>query len=214
MAHASHIDIEGCLRRMRECLYWPRMTTQVKDYVSKGEVCLSHRSAPPREPLQQHDFVARPWSKIGADLCQIDGRTLLVVCDCYSNFIEVARLNTVTTRSVLRELLPMFARFGLPDVLVSDNGPQFASAEFAVFVKQKGITHVTSSPHYAQSNGKAGNAAKTLKLLFAKAKQSGESEYMALLDWRSTPSEGMSTSPVQRLMGDGVKRCFQPLELC
>ena len=204
VAHASHIGIEGCLRRMRECLYWPRMTTQVKDYVSKCEVCLSHRSAPPREPLQQHDFIARPWSKIGADLCQIDGRTLLVVCDYYSNFIEVARLNTVTTRSVLRELLPMFARFGLPDVLVSDNGPQFASAEFAVFVKQKGITHVTSSPHYAQSNGKAENAVKTLKLLFAKAKQSGESEYMALLDWRNTPSEGMSTSPAQRLMG---RRC-------
>ena len=98
----------------------------------------------------------------------------------------------------------MFARFGLPDVLGTDNGPQFASAEFAVFVKQKGITHVTSSPHYAQSNGKSENAVKTLKLLFAKAKQSGESEYMALLDWRNTPSECMSTSPAQRLVG---RRC-------
>ena len=89
VAHASHIGIEGCLRRMREFLYWPRMTTQVKDYISKCEVCLSHRSAPPRKPLRQHDFVARPWSKIGADLCQIDGRALLVVCDYFSNFIEV-----------------------------------------------------------------------------------------------------------------------------
>ena len=44
----------------------------------------------------------------------------------------------------------MFARFGLPDVFVTDNGPQFASAKFAVFVKQRGITHLTSSPHYAQ----------------------------------------------------------------
>ena len=35
VAHASRIGIEGCLRRMRECLYWPRMTTQVKDYISK-----------------------------------------------------------------------------------------------------------------------------------------------------------------------------------
>ena len=81
VAHANHIGIEGCLRRMRECLYWPRMTTQVKDYISKCDICLSHRSAPPREPLQQHDFAARPWSKIGADLCQLHGRTLLVVCD-------------------------------------------------------------------------------------------------------------------------------------
>ena len=74
-------------------------------------------------------------------------------------------------------------------------------SDFAVFVKQKGITHVTSSPHYAQSNGKSENAVKTLKLLFAKAKQSGESEYMALLEWRNTPSEGISTSPAQRIMG-------------
>ena len=73
VAHSSHIGIVGCLRRMRECLYWPRMTTKVKDYISKCEVCLSYRSAPPREPLRQHDFVPRPWSKIGADLCQIDG---------------------------------------------------------------------------------------------------------------------------------------------
>ena len=101
VAHASHIGIEGCLRRMRDCLYWPRMTTQVKDYVSKCDICLSHRSAPPRGPLQQHDFVAWPWSKIGADLCQLQGRTLLVICDYYSNFIEVASLNTVMTRSVV-----------------------------------------------------------------------------------------------------------------
>ena len=73
-----------------------------------------------------------------------------------------------------------------------------------MFVKQKGITHVISSPHSAQRNGKSENAVKTLKLLFAKAKQSGELEYMALLHWRNTPSEGMSTSPAQRLMG---RRC-------
>ena len=205
VAHSSDIGIEGCLSRMRECLCWPRITTQVKDYISKCEVCLSHRSAPPRGPLRQHDFVARPWSKIGAYLYQIDGRTLLVVCDYFSNFIEVARVNAaVTTRSVFREFLPMFAKFGLPDVLVTDNGPQFASAGFAVFVKQKGITHVTSSPHYAQSNVKSENALKTLKLLFAKAKQSGESEYMA-----TGARVLLNDSWV-----DSVKRCYQPLERC
>ena len=99
----------------------------------------------------------------------------------------------------------MFTRFGLPDVLITDNGTQFASAEFAVFLKQKCITHVTSSPHYPQSNGKSENAVKTVELLFANVKQSGESEYMALLHWRNTSSEGMSTSPAQRLMGPRCK---------
>ena len=89
----------------------------------------------------------------------------------------------------------------LPDVLVTDNGSQFASAKFAVFAKQKAITHVTSSPHNAQTNGISESAVMTLKLRFAKAKQSGESKYMALLDCRNQPSEGMSTSPTQRIMG-------------
>ena len=65
------------------------------------------------------------------------------------------RLNMVTTHSVLREFLPMFTRFGLPDVLVTDTGPHLASVEFAVFVKSKGITRLTSSPRYVQSNGKS-----------------------------------------------------------
>ena len=98
----------------------------------------------------------------------------------------------------------MFTRFNLPDVFVTDNGPQFASAEFAVFVRQKGITHVTSSSHYAQRNDKSDNAVETLKPLFAKAKQSGESRYMVLLNWANTPSEDMSTSLAQRFMG---RRC-------
>ena len=103
VAHASHIGIEGCIRRLRDCLYWPRMTTQMKDYVSKCDICASHRSAPPRESLRQHDFAARPWSKVGADLCELQGRTLLVICDYYSNFIEVARLQTVTIHAALYE---------------------------------------------------------------------------------------------------------------
>ena len=93
--------------------------------ISKCEVCMSHRSVPPREPLKQHDFVARPWSNIGADLCQIDGRAQLVVCGYFSNFTEIARLNTVTTRRMLRELLLMYARLCMPDVVVTDNGPLY-----------------------------------------------------------------------------------------
>ena len=87
---------------------------------------------------------------------------------------------------------------------MTDNGPQFASAEFAVFGKTWMFQHTTSSPHYPQSNGKAENAVKTVKRLFTKCKESGQSEFIALLDWRNTPTKGVGTSPAQRLMG---RRC-------
>ena len=99
----------------------------------------------------------------------------------------------------------MFSRYGVPDTLVTDNGPQFASDEFAKFAKVWSFKQVTSSPRYPQSNGKAENAVKTVKRLFTKSKASGGSECLALLDWRNTPTEGVGTSPAQRLMGRHCK---------
>lgn len=133
--HATHIGIEGCIRRARETLYWPRMTTEIKEYISRCDVCLTHRNGQGKEPILPHEFTARPWAKIAADLCEFDNRILLVVSDYYSNYIEVARLSDLNTCAVVKELKEIFARFGVPDTLVTDNGPQFSSAELAVFAK-------------------------------------------------------------------------------
>ena len=196
--------MDGCLRRARECIYWPRMSTELREFILKCDVCLAHRPEQTKEPLEQHHFAARPWNKIGIDLCEFDGRNLLVAVDYYSNFIEVERLSTTTSGSVIKPLKEMFARYGVPDTVVSDNGPQFDSGEFSRFANQWNFEHTPSSPRYPQSNGKAENAVKTVKRLFKKCKEAGISEFQALLDWRNTPSEGMSTSPAQRFFG---RRC-------
>ena len=103
VAHSTHIGIEGCLPRARESLYWPRMSKELREYVAKCDICLSHRIAQQKEPLMQHEVVARPWSKIGADLCELNNRMLLVMCDYYSNYIEIAKLSSVTSRSISRK---------------------------------------------------------------------------------------------------------------
>ena len=109
------------------------MAAEIKDWVSKCDICLSHRTRPSKEPLLQHSFVARPWSKVAADLLEFDNHILLVVVDYFSNYIEVANIQTPTSRKVIKSLQDIFARFGIPDTLVTDNGPQFAAAEFASF---------------------------------------------------------------------------------
>ena len=100
--HDTHIGIEGCIRRARESMFWPRMATDLKVYISKCDVCMVHRPTPQKETLQPHEFTPRPWSKVGADLCELHGRTLLVVCDYFSNYIEVENLQTTTTRAVCK----------------------------------------------------------------------------------------------------------------
>ena len=109
--HSTHIGIEGCLRRARDSIYWPHMTTELKDYILKCDVCLAHRKTPGKEPLQQHEFTDRPWSKVRIDLCEFHGRTLVVLVDYHSNFIEVERITKLTTSKVSKVLITMFSRY-------------------------------------------------------------------------------------------------------
>ena len=204
VTHASHIGIKACVWRARESLWWPRMSAVLKQYIAKCNICLAHRMSQTKDPLMQHHFLVRLWSRVAVDLCEPNGRTLLVASDYYSSYIEVSRLTMVTSKAVIKPLKEIFARFGIPDEVVSDNGPQFSSAEFAVFTKTWSFAHITSSLTHAQSNGKAESTVKTVKRLFTKCQESGQSEYLAFLDWRNTPSEGIGTSPAQCLMG---RRC-------
>ena len=87
---------------------------------------------------------------------------------------------------------------------MSDDVP-FSSDEFQNFAKEYEFSTELSSPEYAQSNGKAGNAVKTAKMLIKNAAESGNDFYLALLEWRNTPSEGMDSSPFQRIFSRRAK---------
>jgi len=66
--HSSHIGSEGCLRRARECLFWPNMADEIKDYVGLCATCQKYEIGNPNETLMSHEVPDRPWAKIGADL--------------------------------------------------------------------------------------------------------------------------------------------------
>lgn len=106
---------------------------------------------------------------------------------------------------VITKLKPHFARYGIPDTVMSDNGPQFISDEFRRFGKSWGFEHITSSPHHSRSNGKVESSVKAAKRMIRKAKMSGEDQYLALLNIRNTPTQGMDSSPAQRLLGRRTK---------
>jgi len=74
---------------------------------------------------------------------------------------------------VINKLKAHFARQGIPDIVFSDNGPQYTSKEFQQFSRLWEFQHKTSSPAHPQSNGKAESAVKTAKRLMQKAKISG-----------------------------------------
>ena len=114
--------------------------------------------------------------------------------------------------TVIRKLKAHFARQGIPDVVISDNGPQSSSREFKKFSQNWEFTHITSSPGYPQSNGKAESAVKTAKRLMKKARMSGQDPYLSILH-RSTPTQGLNASPAQRLLSRWT-RTLLPIKEC
>lgn len=90
----------------------------------------------------------------------------------------------------------MFACFGIPERLCSDNAQQFISVEFKTFAGQYGFVHVTSSPHFPQSNGESGNAVQTAKKILKQG-----DPFLPLLTYRVTPVATTGYSPLHLLMG-------------
>ena len=120
--------------------------------------------------------------------------------DFYSDYWELDKLTTDTrSKTVVRHTKHQFARHGIPQKIVTDNGPQFVSHEYATFTKDWDIQHVTSSPGHSQSNGKAESVVKIANTLIQKAKMGKEDIHLTILDWRNTPNEG-GKSPAQMLM--------------
>ncbi|XP_052746701.1 uncharacterized protein K02A2.6-like [Bicyclus anynana] len=89
---------------------------------------------------------------------------------------------------------------GIPLELISDNATVYSSREFKNFMCEWEVRHVTSSPHYPQSNGKSERTVQTVKQLLKKCIDSGQDFYISLLNYRTTPRDGID-SPAQILMG-------------
>ncbi|XP_077486667.1 uncharacterized protein LOC144097947 [Amblyomma americanum] len=100
---------------------------------------------------------------------------------------DVERLPDTSARSVVAALSAMFARYGIPIELCTDNGPQFSSQEFAAFAKEYDFAHVTSSPHYPQSNGLAEKGVQIVKRIMKKTQDARHDFWLGLLAYRSTP---------------------------
>ncbi len=109
------------------------------------------------------------------------------------------RLRHITTTAVIHRMKAVFARHGIPKKVISDNGPCYSSHEFKQFADSWGFQHVTSSPHYPQSNGLAEKTVQTAKRIFTKAKEDKRDPYLSLLEYRNTPVDGLK-SPAQILM--------------
>ena len=199
--HRNHLGIEKCKRRARDVLYWPGMNDQIAQLIARCDICQTFRRAQRKEPMIGHEVPDRPWQKVSLHLFEHEGENYLALSDYYSKFFEVTKLSSTTSTSTIKHLKPHFARHGITEEVITDNGPQFSSGELATFAKHYEFKHTTSSPRYPQSNGLARRTVQTAKSILEKAARDKKDPNLALLDFRNTPIDGIGRSPAQMLMG-------------
>ena len=129
--HHGHQGGESMIRRAREVMYWPGMQAAILQESAICSLCASYGSALPKEPMLSHEIPQGRWKFISQDLFKQVGRWYYVTVDHYSDWFEVHLLNEdITAANVISVKKAHFALYGIPDILLSDNGPQCTSQEF------------------------------------------------------------------------------------
>ena len=199
-AHASHLGIQYTTGTAREIMYWPRMTTDLAEAVFRCSTCQEAQSSQQREPMMSCPIPQLPWQAVASDCFELEEEHYVVLVDLYSDFIEVAHLPDMSTKTPIQQMKPILATHGTPALLITDNGTNYSSQEFKEFTQAWDINHITTSPHHPKSNGKAESAVKIIKGIISKAKKEGMDMWKCILEWRNSPTPGTSSSPSQRLM--------------
>lgn len=197
--HEGHLGMTKCRARAKHSVWWPGLSGELTKLIESCDTCARER-VNFKETLLPTEFPSRPWSTVGADLFQLDNKHYLVVVDYFSRYFEVAKLTSTSSEGVVEHFKSIFARHGIPEVVRSDNGPQFASEPFRKFARDWNFSHVTSSPRFPQSNGEAERAIRTIKGLLKKSSD----PYLALMAYRAAPLAN-GYSPTELLMGRKIR---------
>ncbi|KAK6029503.1 integrase core domain protein, partial [Ostertagia ostertagi] len=168
---------------------------------------------PIRTQLHPWEEPERVWQRVHMDFCDTtNGSKWLVLVDAKSKWPEVIRMGSTTAGRTAVKLKEVFSRHGLPEQLVSDNGPPFTSKDFKEYCEQRGIQQIFTPPYHPNSNGEAERFVQTFKNSLYKGLKAGKSEEVAvsdlLLEYRVTPHVATGKSPAELLMGRRLRTVF------
>ena len=126
LAHEGHQGVVKTKYRLRSKMWWPGMDKDVENLCKVCHGCQVTSSCDPPDPMSRFLPPSAPWRDCSADLLAPlpTGESVLVVADYYSRFLKVAILKSTTSTKIIEAITPMFARFGVPFSLRTDNGPQ------------------------------------------------------------------------------------------
>ena len=203
--HTGHVGIERTKARPRESLYWPNINNDITEMIKNCTSCQHFQNRQPAETPLSHDVPTTPWCKVGTDLFSFQNKDYLIIADYTSEFFDISQLDDTSASTVILHSKRIFSKFGIPKIVVSDNGPQFSSFQYKSFSSSWDFEHITSSPEYPQSNGFIERQIQTVKKTLNKAFHNSDDPYLALLALRTTPYSAHQPSPAALLMNRDLR---------
>ena len=165
--------------------------------------CQEMQLTPPVTPLNPWRWPSRLWARLHLDFAgPFEGKYILIGIDAHFKWIEATCTPSTSSTAVIEVLRSLFARFGLPETIVTDNGTGFVSQEFEEFLRKNRVKHTTSAPYHTASNGLAERALQIVKKGLKKEVSRTFSTRLAkvLFTYRITPQSTTSTSPAVLLL--------------
>ncbi|XP_057312326.1 uncharacterized protein K02A2.6-like [Hydractinia symbiolongicarpus] len=205
LAHEGHQGIVRTKQRLRTKVWWPAMNADVENFIRHCHPCQVVGPAQTPSPMEITPIPRGAWLMLGCDLCGPfpTGENLLVCIDYFSRFPEVEILHKITSTAIVTKLRKLFSRYGAPEELVSDNGPQFVSNTFKKLMNEFNIHHRRVTPYHPQANGEVErfnrNLKKVVQTAIAEAKDWRVVMQNFLLNYRNTPHATTGVTPAELL---------------
>lgn len=211
--HAGTVRMKGLARQY---FWWPNMNEQIEQITKNCVQCQENASLPKCPPVAKWNWPTGPWKRLHIDYAgPYLGSMFLIVIDSYSKWLEVLPVKSTNSKATICQLEKLFTNFGLPEHIVSDNGPQFASGEFEEFTKKHGIRHTLTPPGHPASNGMAERYVRYFKSVLSKMeKEDGSLQdklNRILFTYRCTPHPATAECPAYLLMRRQFRTRFSSL---
>ena len=184
----------------RSYVWWPGIDKDIEDIAKSCLVCQSIKNVPQAAPLHPWTWPTKPRQRLRIDFVSpfLD-TNFLVVVDAHSKWPEVFEMSSTTSSKTIAVLRHLFATYGLPEQIVSDNGPQFVSDEFKTFLQKNGVKHIRCAPYHPSSNGAVERFNQTMKKSLKASQKDGRTLSHRLSDflltYRSTPHDTTNRAP-------------------
>ena len=191
-----------CKLQSTDTVYWPGINKQLEKLVLNFELCLKYSKAKKKQPANMslgQEIPIHPWTKIATDIFHFDGDPYLLIVDYMSRFPVVWELASTTAQQVTSQMKLVFSEYGWPETIVSDNRPCYSAETFTKLMTDYSVNHITSSPHYPQSNSLAEKYVQIVKNVFYKSQEEGTDLYKSLMIYRNNPLSNELQSPMQIL---------------